>query len=425
MGTRLFTGLYAGRESLITNGAALATTSDNIANSNTVGFKESRIEFANLLAEGQGGLYNPDTAAGNGPMIAGSKVAHSSQGAIDPTARQLDFAIQGQGYFILNDASSSAYYTRAGNFSSDADGNIISNNGENLMGFTEASPDTLVALNTSDISGQASATSTISITGNLNASDEIQGDPDTAPATFAALSAASDFSTSVEVVDSLGEKRDVIVHFFHTGIDAGGQTWVAQAYVDAAEVGGVEGTPQFLNQVQMAMTTDGVQAEGAETLLEVTPAWGNGAAAGAFSFDLSNFSAFSTQSSVSAVSVDGTVPGNVTGFSLGADGTVGATLDSGETAVIGTLALAKFVNPDGLEKVGSNRFAQGADTGELTVAAAGSDGLGETRNGALESSSVDLSKEFVNVVRYQRGYQAGSKVITTMDEIINQTLNLV
>ncbi len=420
---RLFSGLFAGRESLITHGTALAAVSDNVSNSNTTGFKDQRVEFSDMLAESQGGLYGGGDSIGNGVRAVDTITNHSKQGALNVTDRELDFAIEGAGFFVVNDGTTD-FYTRAGNFQSNSSGNIVTGKGETLMGFTAESPDTLVALNTDGVTSAATATAAVTITGNLDSGSAAGATaPAAAPATFELLSNSSQFSTSLRAIDSLGEAHDVVVHFFHTGAESD-LTWTAQAYTDAEETGGVAGTPVLLGETAITFTENGIQAEGAETTLTANATWGNGAAASTIAYDLSSFTGFSTPSSVNSVVSDGVVPGNVTGFSLGSNGILQATLDSGETTDIGTVALAKFVSNDGLQKVGGGRFIQTDSAGDITVAAAGSDGLGSATNGALEASTVDLTKEFVDIVRYQRGYQAGSSVVSTLGDIIRDTIGL-
>lgn len=413
---RLFSGLLIGRESLISHGTALNTVADNLANSNTVGFKTSRAEFSDLLADSIGSLYSPTNQTGSGTQVS-SVTNMFEQGTLELTSRDLDFSILGNGFFVLDNAGET-FFSRAGNFVTDPEGNIVTSSGDALMGF---GPDgtTLTKLSLGQLSSAAQATTEASLKGNLDAASDLSPAVG-APATFQELNAASGFSAPFSLIDSLGTRQEVAMHFFHDAF----LNWTAQAYVDAEEVGGVAGTPALLGEAQIAFGPDGLQAEGAGAVLQLAANWANGAAASAVTVDLSGFTGFSSVSNVSASTRNGQTTGSPVGIELQKDGVVNVTLDNGERQTIGTLALAMFNNPQGLDRVGSNRFQTTESAGETALGVAKTEGRGEVQNGSLESSTVDASREFVDLIRYQRGYQAGSSVISTMDEIINQTINL-
>lgn len=126
------TALYSGREALITEGAAIASVADNLANANTPGFKTARSEFANLLADSEGSLYGSTEDPGNGVQVDNLRVLHDKQGSINFTDQGLDLAIQGGGYFVTSKGTET-FYTRAGNFQVDKDGNLVTSNGDNVM----------------------------------------------------------------------------------------------------------------------------------------------------------------------------------------------------------------------------------------------------------------------------------------------------
>lgn len=416
---RLFSTLFAGRESLMTHGNALAAASDNLANQNTPGFKEQRVEFADLMADGQGSLYSAPQRTTNGVIAQDAVTLHDKQGALNFTERELDFAIQGRGHFVVSNGTDT-FYTRAGNFQTSSTGEIVTASGETLMGFTEASGDQLVALNTKGITAEPAATTTTAFTGNLSTSDPVLDAIPDNPARFIDLNNVSQFSTTARAIDSLGEAHDITYHFFHSDT----LEYTVQAYVDGAEVGQEAGTPVMLASGVLTFGTDGTQGEGVENILTVPAAWGNGAAAGNIAVDFSNFTGFATQSSVRSIVSDGVTPGEVTGVVLSEDGKLNASLDNGDFVEIGKVALADFVNLNGLEKKGNNMFRLSGEEGDVTIGQAGTGTLGTTKSGALESSTVDIASQFVDVIRYQRGYQAGSQIISKMDEIINTTLNL-
>ncbi len=426
--TRLLTGIYAGRESLITHGTGLSVVSDNIANGSTTAFKSTRMEFGELLTESQGSLYGAPTSTGNGVKVDAQTTFHSIQGALEFTGRELDVAIQGRGYFLLGQGTDTKY-SRAGNFVTDIDGNIQAQSGEAVLGFTAESPDTPVPLSLRSAGGDAEATTDISITGNLAASDPLV-DADALAAgfdNFNDLNANTQFRSSIQVVDSLGTQQDVSLHYFHTGPANPGDplTWQVQAFVDGEQVGGVAGTPTAVG-TPVTLTFDGTGAlqNPDAAVLNITANWANGAAASNVNVALGNYTGFSGSSSISGITSNGVVSGDVETIRFESNGTVTAILTNGEETPIGQLAIATFANPNGLERSGNNNFLETPDSGTAEIGTAQSDGRGVVNGGALESSIVDPANEFITMIRFQRGYQASSSVVQTLSEILNQTIQI-
>ncbi len=413
---RLESGLFIGKDSLVSHGTAINTVADNLANSNTPGYKAERAEFATLLADGEGSLFGDGYNAGNGVFVPNINTVHN-QGSIEQTNRSLDFAVQGQGLFITQNGTNT-YYTRAGNFSSDPTGNLTTQDGDTVMGFTTASPDTPVALNLNTVASAAAPTTAIKLTGNLDSSQAaaLSTGPFT---TVTDLNANATYRNVVEMIDSLGNRHSVDMYFFKVD----NLNWQAQAYVDGGEVGGTIGTPTNIGTGNIAFTNTGVQAAGAAPMT-ITAAWGNGAAASTVAVDLSGFTGYGSPSSISSITADGTIPGNPTGFEVDENGVLSATLSNGETATIGTIALAFFQNPSALEKVGNNKYVITEDAGTPDIGAPNSESRGQTKGSSLETSTVDPASEFVNMIRYQRGYQAGSQVIQTVNELLDQTIRI-
>ncbi|HQH26950.1 MAG TPA: flagellar hook-basal body complex protein, partial [Oligoflexia bacterium] len=256
---RDMTGLYAAREALSTHATALNTVADNLANLNTPGFKTERVEFGDLLAESIGCMMGSPLQTGNGSMARDISTAHSIQGTIEATDRELDAGIQGIGFFVLSDGVSQ-YYSRAGNFVTDAEGNLRAQSGEFVMGYTPQSPDTLVPLNLTTTASAATPTTLVTLNGNLDSSTPAQENPPNT-SNWVDLNNGTAFRTTVQVVDSLGERHDISLHFFKTG----NLTWTAQAFVDGAATGGTEDTPVPVSGTGTAITFNGqgLQADGA------------------------------------------------------------------------------------------------------------------------------------------------------------------
>lgn len=412
------TGLFSARESMIAQGQAIAQISDNISNSNTTGYKSTRTEFSDVYASGPGELYGEPLPVGNGVGVTDERTLVDKQGSIDFTDRSLDSAVDGRGFFTVTDGTST-YYTRNGVFNIDTSGNLVTEDGNQVMGFTAASPTTPVALNAGQTTLSAVATSTVKISGNANASAAISPLP-AAGSTFAQLNAAADFNSPVTVIDSLGQSHDIGLYFIKTAAN----TYTIQAYADAKDTGGTAGTPALIGSSTVAFGPTGTQPTGAATNLAINAAWNNGANAQAATVDLSALTQFAAPSALSAVSSDGSKSGSVTGYQISDDGSVKALFDTGGTSTIGTLALTTFTNPYGLDRVGSNKFSATSESGAGTVDKPGAKGRGKTRGGALENSTTDPANEFVDLIRYQRAYQAGSQIIQTYSQLLDRTIQI-
>lgn len=399
----------------MSHGTAIDAIADNLANTNTPGFKAQRAEFSNLLAESLGSLYGSPLSGGDGVFISDVSSIHL-QGPVDFTNRDLDVAVSGLGYFILSDGTNS-FYTRAGNFDTNAEGNLVASSGETVMGFTAASPETLVPINITNVAATAQASTAGNITGNLDATAPLTAPVET---TFNALNQSASFRSSIGVIDSLGERHDIGLYFFRTGNGA----WTASAYVDGADVGGTAGTPTQVGTTTLAFDATGSQGEGATTALTISAAWANGAAGSSVALGMGELTGFSAASGIASVTMDGVTPGNVVGVEVDKDGNVLAQLDNGTSTEVAELALATFNNPGGLQKIGNNKFIEAADSGTAAAGKANVDGKGYLQGGALELSTVDPANELIQLIAYQRGYQAGAQVITTASELINTTIQL-
>ncbi|MDD2943495.1 MAG: flagellar hook protein FlgE [bacterium] len=418
---RLFSGLFIGREALMTQGAALATAADNIANSNTTGFKTQRTDFANLIADSEGSLFGSSLETGNGVKAQEITTIHN-QGPVETTDRALDFAIKGDGYFVVNDGTSQ-YYSRAGNFQTNADGILTDILGNSVMGYTTLSPDTLSAIDLDALASTASATTGVEVTGNLDIRTPVTAPPAN-PRNFRALEDAASFFNAVRAVDSLGVIHDVSLYFYHSANNADPLNFTVEAYVDGAEAGGQAGVPTLIGTSQMNFLPDGSQAQGAGTVIAATVPWSNGAEPGVFDINLTSFTSFGNRSFLNSVARDGLSAGTVIGTVIEKNGDLYARLDSGERVLVGTLAIADFANVNGLDKTGNNNFIESNESGTANVGKPLSDGRGEIQGEALESSTVDLAGEFVSIMKFQRGYQAGSQVIQTVNELLNTTLQI-
>jgi flagellar hook protein FlgE len=332
-------------------------------------------------------------------------------------------AIQGNGFFMLN-GSEGPSYTRAGAFSFDPAGTLITSDGQEVMGFTTIDPvsgDVVVTGEPNAITvppGVLRApvpTSQFSVVSNLNAE----------------AADGSTFTTSIQVFDSLGATHITTMTYTKT---AAGQ-WDYELTVDGAEVdGGIPGTPFSLATGNLTFDGSGVltDVDGAApaNLTINTPDWTNGAVANTLEWEILDgngtptLNNFASPSTTSSIIQNGLAAGTVTNIVINPDGEIVATIGAGQTLTIGQLAIVTFNNPQGLNKIGSNRYGEGPAAGVRNVGVPGTGGRGTLIGSALEQSNVDMAQEFTQMILAQRGYQANGKMITVSDQLLLDTLNL-
>ena len=426
---RLESAVYACSEGLNVQGQAISVVGDNISNSNTTGYKQSRVEFADLFAGASGTATNQvnDSSGGDGVKITAVRQLQTP-GSVELTGRNLDAGIEGNGFFIVQNSAKDQLFSRAGNFSINSDGLLVNAQGNTVMGYTAANGTTLSTINMTKVDSAATPTTTITLSGNLNANDAV-GTPPTAPATFADLQAtgAGTFRQDMQAYDSLGKPHNVAVVFTKTNTPT--RTWTAQAFMDSGDTGGTAGTPKLVGSYTgLSFDQNGVvpTASQANSKINVTGvAYSNGAAAGAFTIDLSQFNQYSAPSQVTAATNNGQGTGNISSYEIQKDGSVVAVLNSGSRKTVGTIALANFNNVDALNRVGNTEYTATTDAALQTPAAPGTKGLGALRGGGLENSTVDIAHEFVNLVLYQRSYQASSQTLSAANGLLKDTLGLI
>jgi flagellar hook protein FlgE len=418
---RLESALNTSREGINAHGQAIAVVGDNIANSSTTAYKTARAEFGDILGE-YAGDRNSEVVAGSGDGVAIKQVrVIQENGVVEFTGRELDVAIAGGGFFMVGDAAA-PQFTRAGNFEINPAGLLVNAQGQPILGFTGAANANLGPLNMFNVETAGAVTTDVSLFGNASATAPITVAPQN-PATYREIGAAQTFSVTQSVFDSLGARHEVLVAFFKTGPNA----WTAQAYIDGGDVGGTAGTPQQIGTTNLTFGGDGkiAEANAAAAAITATPAYSNGAAAGNFTIDLSNMTQYAGGSLVNNVTQDGQANGAVKSYQFDSDGKVFAVLDNGSRAQIGSIPLATFNNVDGLERSGTGVFSSTVRAGDPVVAAAGSGLFGTLEGASLERSTVDIANQFVNLVLFQRGYQANSQVLSAANEMLQNTIGLL
>lgn len=415
-------GLLSARSAIRAHGRGISVLADNIANQNTPGFKASRAEFSDLLL----GSLSGTSQIGSGSMLSGV-TPMLTQGSFEFTARGLDLGIAGNGFFVVEDPSGAQLYTRVGNFEIDAAGYLVDANGYHVLGFPSGSSGGLQALNLGGFSQGAAETSLVAVSGNLDASSPLVPPaslPTPGVSTFSEYEVSAALSTQIEVYDSLGQAHTVSTYFYHTA-NTPTPSWNYRVVVDAGETGGPAGIPDELASGNLSFQSDGTRTlplPASDATLN--PAWVNGASASSIDLSFSAFTQFSSASYVSSVSQDGLSTGSVQGFTVRADGTLEAVLSNGQNTSVGRVALASFANSEGLLRTGDSHFARSSTSGEVVLGTAGDASFGGIESGVLEGSNVDVAADFIRQIRYSRGFQGNSRIISRLDELLEEIIGL-
>jgi len=399
---------------LAANNTALDVVGNNLANLNTTGFKADAIQFKDVLGDTSG-----STQIGAGVATSGTSLDFT-QGSIEPTSGALDAAIEGNGLFVVKDASGTTLYTRSGSFSFDGTGTLVTSTGEDVQGWTAVNGVLNTNGNIGNISSSAIAsqppiaTTNMTMTANLDASAAV----------------GTVFSSPLQVIDSLGVSHVLTYTYTKTGSN----TWTYDVSIPGEDLtGGTAGTPSSLANGTLTFDSTGNLTSPLPTA-PVNVKTTTGLVSGANNLNMnwslyapdgtSLVTQFAQTSAASATSQDGVQAAQLTGITLGDGGTLMATFSSGKQIPIAQVALAAIGNPNSLVSVGDNNYQVGTNTLTPTVGLPNTGNRGNILGGSLESSNVDLAKEFTNLIIYQRGYQANAKVITTQDQIDQVLLNI-
>jgi flagellar hook protein FlgE len=390
--------------------SALDITSNNIANADTTGFKNSQAQFGTVFSSG---AVNLDTSTGGQGVQLVTSAQQFTQGDISTTSSPLDMAISGNGFFTMS--SSSGYvYTRNGEFQEDQNGNVVSSTGQFLQvypplangGFNTGA---LQNLNLSTAQSAPVATSGGNVILNLPSNDTAPTvtpfDP-TNPATYSQ-------STSTTVYDSLGNSYPATLYFTQSATPG---TWNVNMTVNGTQVGATQ-TMKFSSAG--ALTTP---AGGNVTFAGFQPA--DGGAAMSMTFNFSKTTQYGTQFGVSSITQNGNTTGQLSTVSVSSSGVVSAVYTNGLSTNLGQLAIANFPNPQGLQQLSDTDWAQTFSSGTVVQGTAGSAGLGTVQASALENSNTDLTTELVNMITEQRAFQANAQVITTADQMSQTVIGI-
>jgi flagellar hook protein FlgE len=410
------TSFYTALTGLNNNSMAINVIGDNLANMNTVGFKSSKANFSELLAgiQGTSETGNP-ISVGLGSTLSGIS-RMTSQGTVVSTGNSTDAAINQNGFFVVS-TDGGMGFTRSGKFEWDQDGGLVHADGFQILGYmaVDGQVNSSGALEPIEIQkGQlipANATTNLEILANLDAGTPV-GDT---------------YATTVQVYDSLGQAHAVTVEFTNTAA----LNWSWEATIPAIDTGGAAGDPPVvIGNGNLTFDSDAnLIAPAVNPTLNVN-GLANGASDMAVTFGIYDadgnglLTNFGRESGVSTTTQDGNGASVLVDITIDSSGVIVGKSDTGQSVTLAQLALADFPNIQGLQKYKGSTFIAFPSSGEPSIGAAGTGGRGTISGASLEQSNVDMAQEFVNLIAAQRAYQANTRIITTTDELYQESINI-
>jgi flagellar hook protein FlgE len=396
--------------------SALQTISNNLANMNTDGYKSQSTTFADLFyqAYGNSGSGNP-IETGLGVQVTGMSQDFSN-GAVASTGVSSNMALNGSGFFVVQDANGAQTYTRNGDFTTNASGQLITLGGQTVMGYPAVngvvSPNSsLQPINVgAGTTVQATPTSNFFLTTNLDASTAVNGS----------------FQSPISVYDSLGNSHTLTLTYT---MSAPG-TWNYQVTIPSSDIQGGTGTTTTIGTGTLNFDSSGQLTSPTTPVALAVGPLADGAAALNVNWNLTDADGNSlltqtaSSSSNNATNQDGFAAGVLNTYSIQQDGTVDAAFSNYQTLAIGKVAVASFANPEGLTLDGDNQYSSTAASGAAVIGTAGTAGRGTIAGSSVEQSNVDMATQFSDLIVYQRAYEANAKAITAFDQMEQATLQM-
>lgn len=407
------------------NSNALNVVGNNIANANTIGFRSSSITFSDIFANSYGARLN---GAGNSLQIGDgvqTSAIHTnfSQGNLNESGSSLHVGIQGGGFFVINNADGSRGYTRAGDFTVNNQGFLVASNGGSVMGYQ--------GQNGSIPTGTPLSPLQIPIGQTLAPQATTEGsfrmNLDSGGATGSTIHA------DLKVIDSLGKERTLDLEFVR---QADG-TYQMTADVDGvAAQASVNGGGPSSAPVTFTFDSNGVLTSPTSLSIQPDQAGLQGAVLPTVTINLRqtnpdgtpgefNITSYAKESSVSGKSSDGFPAGELRGAAVDQDGNIFGVFSNGQSRIIGQYALATFNSNESLSRLGGSMFGETIASGQATIGEPGAGGRGQVAGGYLEQSNVNITNEFVDLIQAQRGFQANSRVITTLNQTFQDLLQIL
>lgn len=399
---------------LTASSAALESISNNLANMNTDGYKAQTTDFSDVFYQNLGTTGGGDPIqSGLGVQVSGT-TSDLTNGAVSQTGVTSNMALDGSGYFVVKGSDGALNYTRAGDFTTNSSGQLMTEDGQLVMGYPASSGvvNTNGALSPLNVGAgtttPANATTTFSLTTNLNSAAALQ---DT-------------FSSPISVYDSLGASHQLTMTYTKTADN----TWTYNATVPSTDIKGGTGTSTSVGSGTLQFDSTGqLTSQTSAVTLSIGPL-SDGANAMSTSWNMtgSDGTSLVTQtasaSSNSATTQDGFAAGTLSTFAVQTDGTVEATFTNGENRAIGQVVVASFPNEEGLSLNGANTYSMTAASGAPVIGTAGTGGRATIQGSAVEASNVDVATEFAQMIVAQRSYEANAKAITAFDQVEQDTI---
>jgi len=402
------------------NAQAINVVSGNLANLSTSGYKDQQVSFEDLVNESISGFSNAGTVAGS---VLATSTQQFTQGTLSTTNNPYDAAIQGGGFFVLQGTNGQQLYTRQGDFSVNAGGGLVTATGQTVQGWNSVAG----VLNTNGATGNIVlptglvtppvATANMTIGANLNANATVG-------------SADATFSSPIQVYDSLGTAHTLTVTYTETAAN----NWTYNVTIPSTDVSGGTGATTNVGTGTLVFGSNGqltTPAAAAGAIPVAITGLADGSANLTINWNLYNsagnasITQYSQASANTTQSQDGVAPGELTAMSIGGNGEVIASFSNGTTEDVAQLALASVLNPSSMQQVDGNNYAPTSLTASPVIGMPSTGARGSISGGALETSTVDIATEFTNLLQFERGYQANSKVISTEDQVIQQTIGLI
>jgi len=411
----LISTLFTGVSGLSGQSKAMEIIGDNIANVNTVGFKGSAPVFGDIFSTV---LHNGAVTSqlGGGSQLSGVLQAWD-QGAIEHSPNALDLAIDGNGFFITSTyGDTDQFYTRNGQFRINELGLVQSMTGEILKGFDYTNDVLSTTMEDIDLAGVQSSPNASTY---FNSGTQLN----------AAATATSTFITPVTLYNSVGSIVTLNVTF--TKVASANQWGYSAIPSEGTITAGATGTVTFDTTGQLSLVDGETAADHTFTLNfddATTPAnemslnWDLVDSAGTTHGKLTGFAAASNNNSLVQ---DGYATGTLLGLSVTSLGDITGLFNNGQTELLNRIAMADFLAPSGLNRSGNNKFTESQESGAPTIGVPDTGGLGKILGESLELSNVDIAQAFVTMIKTQQAYQASARLITTTDDLLSESVNLV
>ena len=412
----LISSLFTGVTGLAANAQAMEIIGDNISNVNTVGFKSSKAVFSDIFSTI---LTNGSTTSqlGRGSQLQGT-IKQFTQGSFESSSNALDLAIDGSGFFVVSPTNTTGtFFTRAGQFRLNQNGLVQAITGEILQGQAITNDTVSTSISDIDLAGVQStpqATTTFKLGANLDAS----------------TSAATTFTSPITIFNSVGNQVTLSAQF--TKVANANQWTYAISTSEGTVTSGASGSVTFDTNGQLSLVRGAAVAD--QSIVINFSSASTPAATQTLTWDLTNaagtatngkLTGFAAESNNNSLVQDGFTTGTLTGLTVSDKGVIAGLFNNGQTDDLYQVTLADFLAPSGLTRQGSNLFSQSEESGQGVLGLARTGGFGAIVGQSLELSNVDLAEQFITMIQTQQAFQAASRIITTIDDLLTESVNLV